>query len=195
MKESLKRKAGITLIALVVTIIVLIILAGVSIGLVLGNNGIVTKAKLAKQNSDKAQEIESNVLETYQYEMEHIASNRDSTEEALLFTTAEDGKLAGEIEKEYNLNTSYKNYKYLLIEAEMLGYPNPSIAAASTMLIPTKNIKNVDAVIADGTTSHSCWSMFAALNYIIFYFNSDTTFKIHTNSGLGLGISNIYGIK
>lgn len=46
----LKGQKGITLVALVVTIIVLIILAGVSIALVLGDNGIVTKAKQAKIN-------------------------------------------------------------------------------------------------------------------------------------------------
>ena len=41
----LKGQKGITLVALVVTIIVLIILAGVSIALVLGDNGLVDKAK------------------------------------------------------------------------------------------------------------------------------------------------------
>lgn len=46
----LKGQKGITLVALVVTIIVLIILAGVSIALVLGDNGIVTKAKQGKVN-------------------------------------------------------------------------------------------------------------------------------------------------
>ena len=46
----LKGQKGITLVALVVTIIVLIILAGVSIALVLGDNGIITKAKQGKQN-------------------------------------------------------------------------------------------------------------------------------------------------
>jgi len=51
---QLKSKKGITLIALVITIIVLIILAGVSISLVLGDNGIVTKAKEAKQNMQVA---------------------------------------------------------------------------------------------------------------------------------------------
>lgn len=40
-----KNFSGITLIALVVTIVVLLILAGVSLNLVLGNNGIITKAK------------------------------------------------------------------------------------------------------------------------------------------------------
>ncbi len=46
---------GITLIALVVTIIVLIILAGISISLILGNNGIITKARDAKKNENEAQ--------------------------------------------------------------------------------------------------------------------------------------------
>ena len=52
--KQLRNKNGITLIALVVTIIVLIILAGVSISLVLGDNGIITKAKEAKQNTEIA---------------------------------------------------------------------------------------------------------------------------------------------
>ena len=50
----LKNKKGITLVALVVTIVVLLILAGVSINLVLGNNGIIAKAKDAETKSSKA---------------------------------------------------------------------------------------------------------------------------------------------
>ena len=50
----LKNKKGITLVALVVTIVVLLILAGVSINLVLGNNGIIAKAKEAKRKSAEA---------------------------------------------------------------------------------------------------------------------------------------------
>lgn len=45
-KSNRKEKENaVTLIALVVTIVVLLILAGVSINLVLGDNGIITKAK------------------------------------------------------------------------------------------------------------------------------------------------------
>ena len=51
-KESYKNKsAGITLIALVVTIIVLLILAGISIQMLTGNNGILTKAGEAKEKT------------------------------------------------------------------------------------------------------------------------------------------------
>lgn len=45
---------GVTLIALVVTIVVMLILAGVSINLVIGDNGVVTKAKQAKMKSEFA---------------------------------------------------------------------------------------------------------------------------------------------
>ena len=40
---------GITLIALVITIIVLLILAGVSISMLTGDNGIITQAQRAKE--------------------------------------------------------------------------------------------------------------------------------------------------
>ncbi len=53
MKKNAKEK-GITLVALVVTIIVLLILAGVSISLVLGNNGVITKASTAVTENRKA---------------------------------------------------------------------------------------------------------------------------------------------
>lgn len=48
MKTKRRKEQGITLIALVVTIIVLLILAGVSISMIIGNDGIMTKAEKAK---------------------------------------------------------------------------------------------------------------------------------------------------
>lgn len=57
MKKEIKNKQekGITLIALVVTIVVLLILAGVSISLVINNNGVISKAKEAKNQYAEAQ--------------------------------------------------------------------------------------------------------------------------------------------
>ncbi len=49
-----KETKGITLIALVVTIVILLILAGVSLNLVLGNNGIINKAKEARDKYAEA---------------------------------------------------------------------------------------------------------------------------------------------
>ena len=51
LRKKLKNTKGITLIALVVTIIVLLILAGVSIAMLTGNNGVLTQAKSAKENT------------------------------------------------------------------------------------------------------------------------------------------------
>ena len=50
----MRNKRGITLIALVVTIVVLLILAGVSLNLVLGNNGIIAKSKDARDRTKLA---------------------------------------------------------------------------------------------------------------------------------------------
>ncbi len=62
----MRKQRGITLIALVVTIIILIILSGVSINLVLGENGIVTIAKRAKENTEIAKvEEETRLNELY----------------------------------------------------------------------------------------------------------------------------------
>ena len=54
MKIGMKRERGITLIALVVTIVVLLILAGVSINAVFGQDGIIQKAKDAQNKMDQA---------------------------------------------------------------------------------------------------------------------------------------------
>lgn len=51
----MKNQKGITLIALVITIIVLLILAGVSIAMLTGQNGLLTKAN---QSNEKTQEAE-----------------------------------------------------------------------------------------------------------------------------------------
>ena len=55
--KSLKEK-GITLIALVVTIVILLILAGVSIAMLTGNNGILSQAQNAKNKTEEAERNE-----------------------------------------------------------------------------------------------------------------------------------------
>jgi len=53
-----KQEKGITLIALVVTIVVLLILAGVSIAMLSGENGIITNAQKAKEETKKSEATE-----------------------------------------------------------------------------------------------------------------------------------------
>ena len=68
------REKGITLVALVVTIIILIILAGVSINLVLGDNGIITMAKRAKENMEIAAQEENLMLDSLLSQLDGNAS-------------------------------------------------------------------------------------------------------------------------
>ena len=58
MDKIKKQQKGITLIALVVTIIILLILAGVSIAMLTGNNGVLTQAKSAKEKTGEKGEQE-----------------------------------------------------------------------------------------------------------------------------------------
>ena len=79
-----KKISGITLIALVVTIIVLLLLAGISISMLTGNNGILTKAGEAKELTENSS-IKERMQLTYLYEIStsHGEINKDSFEEAL----------------------------------------------------------------------------------------------------------------
>ena len=69
MKKILKNTKGITLVALVITIIILLILAGISIS-ALTNTGIFQKAKDAKQKSEDAELDQNTKLDEYENELD-----------------------------------------------------------------------------------------------------------------------------
>ena len=54
----MRNQKGITLIALVITIIVLLILAGVSIAMLTGNNGLLTQSTKARDDTARAEVVE-----------------------------------------------------------------------------------------------------------------------------------------
>ncbi len=79
-KENKKLNQGITLIALVITIVVLIILAGVSINLVLGENGLFNRAKQAVEEYKQAAIDEQKMTNDLEEGIEKIANdNRPKT--------------------------------------------------------------------------------------------------------------------
>ena len=63
MNLNTKSSRGITLIALVVTIIVLLILAGISISMLSGDNGLLQRATDAKDQIDRARKIEQEQID------------------------------------------------------------------------------------------------------------------------------------
>ena len=92
-----RRNSGITLIALVVTIVVLIILATVSINTVLGDNGIISRAQKARDsysNSQKSEDEQMAVLanEMAQYDTDNSGSGGGTTKPAEGITATVEGK-------------------------------------------------------------------------------------------------------
>ena len=91
--KHLQQKRGITIIALIVTIIVLLILAGVTIATLNGDNGILTKADEAKLSTELSRYKEELEL----YKIEKYNENRNFEEETLT---------AGKVELNYNTKES-----------------------------------------------------------------------------------------
>ena len=79
----LRNQKGITLVALVITIIVLLILAGVTISMVLGQNGILNQANQAKAENQKAnveEQVQMAVFaETSQFLQNNVVDQANSS--------------------------------------------------------------------------------------------------------------------
>ena len=95
-----KEKNGITLIALVVTIVVLLILAGISINMTLGNNGIITKAKEARNAMTNATTSDNEFLNSLDDFIDQSFRYGVRIEGDKLMFYGQDGEV-------YNLQTSY----------------------------------------------------------------------------------------
>lgn len=64
----MKNNKGLTLVSLVVTIIILLILAGVSINMIIGENGVLTQATTVEEEYNKGEVLEElNVMVTEKY--------------------------------------------------------------------------------------------------------------------------------
>jgi len=90
---SKANKKGITLIALIITIIVLLILAGVSIATLAGDNGVLTKATKAKEETRRAEADDAIRLIANEWQIERHKSDRKTLEEFL------NGKVPSELDK------------------------------------------------------------------------------------------------
>ena len=80
-KRNYLKEKGITLIALVVTIVVLLILAGVSINAIFSENGIIKRAKDAQNRMNNAQESDLNALNDLDEFIDDATGKLPSTED------------------------------------------------------------------------------------------------------------------
>ena len=102
-----KKNEGITLIALVVTIIVLLILAGVSVSMLTGQNGILTNAAKAKENTDSASDLEYLQLKATASLMDYYQGNDSVGEDEYVLK-----KLAEDTENKITVNQTDKTLEY-----------------------------------------------------------------------------------
>ena len=124
LRDTLRRNKGITLIALVVTIIVLLILAGISIAMLTGQNGILNRAAEAKEKTRVAQEDESQKLKGYEDIMAQYTGKLPSREETKpyfpnsTFSFKEGDLITGLVIKDGNAN------EYVWVEVPTTIYDN-----------------------------------------------------------------------
>ena len=144
MQKLKRRTKGITLIALVVTIIVLLILAGVAISLTVGNNGLFSRAQNAA-NTWKQAELNE------QEEMSNFESLYDETVKNLGLDGSGNGggskKPIGEIkgEETSNTETEDKEGNRIVVPA---GFKvvNPESTVNEGIVIEDVNGNNADTV-------------------------------------------------
>ena len=123
MKKMGKQK-GITLIALVITIIVLLILAGISIATLTGENGLLSKATTAKEETKKAEIREEIELAIAAIQAEELQKGNKVTLETLAGSEEEPGQLENSKDLEgitaklngKQITGEYKGYDYTIDE-------------------------------------------------------------------------------
>ena len=128
MRKMFKNNKAITLIALIITIVILIILAGVAISLTLGNNGLFNKAKEAKEKYTNAQDYEETEVAKMTNQIQEYTSFARAGGSNISYSTSEqdtgikwiDGKkiyqktLTGTVTEENNTIYTDSNIKMIL---------------------------------------------------------------------------------
>ena len=110
-----KREKGITLVALVITIVILLILAGIAIAALTGNNGLFSRAQQAKEETIKSQLKEEITMAIQEIQAEELPKGNNVT----LKTLAE-GQLESKLKditvalENDEINGEYKDYEYTI---------------------------------------------------------------------------------
>lgn len=190
MKKILKENKAITLIALVVTIIILLILAGVTVGFAMNGTGLFEKAKLATDNyNNKVSEEETEINKATNSINDYIEGNRNTiTEDILWEGTGTNGC-------EITLSQPLSNYKFIEIYFvnKDLGGPAPILKYDAEKILQVQQLYIYDSNRTWGYTSrydyNSTTNTFK--NMYNSYFGSSTT----SNSAYYLEVYKIVGIK
>ena len=106
---------GITLVALVITIVILLILAGIAISTLTGDNGLFKRAQQAKQQTIEGQLREEIVMAIQEIQTEELPKGNNVTLETLAGGQLENAltDITAELNGE-EINGEYKNYEYTI---------------------------------------------------------------------------------
>ena len=192
MKKLKKGNEGITLVALVVTIVVLLILAGISLNLVLGENGIITRAQeardktaQAKVNTEKAINALTDEMEAYVKGNEGGSGNNGGNNGG---TPADLSKYNIGDEVAYTYDTVSGGYS---LTAAQSGYTSDQTVAQSSKTLKWKIINKdeskgtIDIVSAEPTSNSVYFKGALGYNNGVYLIN-DICEKLYSNTAKGI---------
>ena len=191
-KKLMKGNKGITLVALVVTIVVLLILAGISLNLVLGENGIITRAQdardktaQAKVNTEKAINTLTDEMEAYVKGNEGGSGNNGGNNGG---TPADLSKYNIGDEVAYTYDTVSGGYS---LTAAQSGYTSDQTVAQSSTTLKWKIINKdestgtIDIVSAEPTSNTVYFQGALGYNNGVYLIN-DICEKLYSNTAKGI---------
>ena len=129
------KQAGITIIALVITIIILLILTGVTIRMTTSGSGILSKTKNSADVYRAATKTENNAIDSYSYEIEKADRNAEGTfneEQKVNAPVLKTGMTPVKFEINENDNSKMKTVKTTVEDPEWYNYQNKQWANAET---------------------------------------------------------------
>ena len=171
-EKNKKYDGGITLVALVVTIVILLILAGVSLNLVIGNEGILKRSKEAADKYGKQAENEQQVLNNVENWMDEQFGGMQKV--AVNTKATKNGTINGE---ESNTNNPIIPKGYTPINAGSATWGDGSSA-------PTQNSVDHGLIIRDDAGNEWVWIPVEA----------STLSSIYATSNDGIAISGDVGV-
>ena len=146
-----KKERGITLIALITTIIVLLILAGITIGAITGNNGIIGQAQSAKEETEISQEKEIIDISTVEAMGKNNRGNLEEEEFQNVLNSHTNGKVEViDIGEEFEVLFEESNRYYTVDKnGNILDY-----ITGVTDSYPGDITKKEDGTVLDGSEEH-----------------------------------------
>ncbi len=124
LKNRIEKSKGITLIALVVSIIVLLILSGVGISMLTGQNGILTKAAEAKRKTEDAEKQENERMQGYENKIDEYTGGLPKTDYTKpYYPSTEFSKKEGDLSTGVVIQDNKEN-EYVWVEVPKTLYEN-----------------------------------------------------------------------